>query len=83
MRPRSQAALALAVLIAATPAALAQDYSLPASYGDVTLASGFAPEPYTADIVVRGELAASGVASIDSRVRHGSKSAGRIFMERD
>ncbi len=48
-------AVALAALgVAATGAALAQNYSLNPSYGAVELRAGFAPDPYIANVVAGG-----------------------------
>ena len=60
------AALAMA---AATPAA-AQDTSLPANYGEVTLEAGFVPDPHIARITAGGTIEASSI--------EGASCVGRI-----
>jgi len=40
----------------------AQDYSLTATYGDITLTSGFLPDPYTVDVFAGGDIDAASLA---------------------
>lgn len=56
-----KAAILFTALAMALPgtAALAQDYSLPANYGDTTLNAGFSPDPYVVSLQSGGSINAS------------------------
>ncbi|MGV8840454.1 MAG: hypothetical protein ACWA6X_09140 [Bauldia sp.] len=58
MMPRmALAAISMSLLAGGT--ALAQDYTLPAAYGEITLNASFSPDPYTVDVVAGGTIDAS------------------------
>jgi hypothetical protein len=58
MKPRMALAAISMTLLAGGPA-LAQDMALPATYGEITLNSGFTPDPYTVNVVAGGTTDAS------------------------
>jgi hypothetical protein len=53
------AAVAAVAAIAAAGSAAAQNYSLPANYGEVTLYAGFTPDPFTVNLTAGGNIDAS------------------------
>jgi hypothetical protein len=55
--------IAAAALIALAPAAHAQDPSLSATYADVSLSTGFTPDPYRIDLTAGGSIDASHLGS--------------------
>lgn len=51
-----------AALVVAVPAAVvAQNWNLPATYGEITLNSGFLPDPYVVQVDAGGNVIASGI----------------------
>lgn len=56
------AAATAALLIAAIPASVfAQNYSLPANFGEIYLNSGFTPDPYVVDVIAGGNINAANI----------------------
>jgi hypothetical protein len=51
----------LAAALIGAPAALAQDASQTASYGEITLRSGFSPDPYRVNLTAGGQIDTSGM----------------------
>ena len=57
------ATISAVALMALAPfgAAVAQNMSLPANYGEIILNSGFTPDPYVVDVVAGGNIDAAGI----------------------
>ena len=62
MKPRMALAAISMTLLAGGPA-LAQNMALPATYGEITLNSGFSPDPYTVNVVAGGTTDASSLGN--------------------
>ena len=56
LRPSTRLALCAAALALAAPPALGQDVTADPTYDTAVLQSGFAPDPYTVDVVAGGTL---------------------------